>query len=64
MANISNIKSNSLIINFDMEKNIAHILIIEDEPDIIELSHLILKSMRYVVSSARNGEAGLEKLER
>ena len=44
-----------------MEKNIAHILIIEDEPDIIELSTFNLEKHAYVVSSARNGEAGLEK---
>ena len=44
-----------------MKKNIAHILIIEDEPDIIELSTFNLEKHGYVVSSARNGEAGLEK---
>ena len=44
-----------------MEKNIAHILIIEDEPDIIELSTFNLEKHGYVVSSARNGEGGLEK---
>ena len=44
-----------------MEKNIAHILIIEDEPDIIELSTFNLEKHGYVVSSARNGESGLEK---
>ena len=44
-----------------MEKNIAHILIIEDEPDIIELSTFNLEKHAYVVSSARNGEGGLEK---
>ena len=44
-----------------MEKNIAHIMIIEDEPDIIELSTFNLEKHAYVVSSARNGEAGLEK---
>ena len=44
-----------------MEKNIAHILIIEDEPDIIELNTFNLEKHAYVVSSARNGEVGLEK---
>ncbi len=39
------------------------ILIIDDDPDIVEAMKVVLESKSYQVSSAKNGEEGLKKVK-
>lgn len=41
--------------------NPAKILIIDDDPDIVESMRVVLESKKYLVASAKNGEEGLKK---
>jgi two-component system, OmpR family, alkaline phosphatase synthesis response regulator PhoP len=41
--------------------NLAKILIIDDDPDIVESMRVVLESKKYLVASAKNGEEGLKK---
>lgn len=43
--------------------NNPKILIIDDDPDIVEAMRVILESRDYQVTSAKNGEDGLKKTE-
>ncbi len=40
----------------------AKILIIDDDPDIVEAMTVVLESRNYQVSSAKNGQEGLKKV--
>lgn len=40
----------------------AKILIIDDDPDLVEAMRVVLESKQYVVASAGSGEEGLEKV--
>lgn len=42
----------------------ARILIVEDDPDILEIIHYILESEGFSVVTARNGKEALETLEK
>ena len=42
--------------------NQAKVLIIDDDPDIVEAMKVVLESKDYQVSSAKNGEEGLKKV--
>lgn len=41
----------------------AKILIVDDDPDFVEATKIILESKSYTVSIASNGEEGLEKVK-
>lgn len=41
----------------------ARILIIDDDPDIVEAMKVVLKSRNYEVAMARSGQEGLEKVK-
>ncbi len=45
-----------------MSNQSKHILCIEDEPDMIELLHIILRHKGFRVSEASGGEEGLRKI--
>ena len=47
-----------------MQKSPATILVVDDEPDIVELASAILEDAGYRVLTARNGLGGLQALER
>lgn len=42
----------------------ANILIIDDDPDIVEAMKVVLKSKQYQVAIAKSGQEGLEKTRR
>ncbi len=44
--------------------NKAKILIVDDDPDIVEAMKVVLESKRYKVDIAKSGEAGLKKLKK
>lgn len=41
----------------------AKILIIDDDPDIVEAMKVVLEGRNYMVESAKNGEEGLKKVK-
>jgi len=45
------------------ECSMPNILIIDDDPDIVEAMQVVLESRNYLVVSARNGAEGLKKVK-
>ena len=49
--------------NLNLPRNNAHILIVDDDPDISKLIQFYLDGLEYTLLSVQNGQAGLDELK-